>query len=59
LHERALLLADDYKLPAAYDGYYVALAENLGCDLWTADERLLRRLSGRAPFVKALAVFPL
>ena len=26
---------------AAYDSYYLALAEALECDLWTADRRLL------------------
>ena len=25
---------------AAYDSYYLALAETLGCDLWTADRKL-------------------
>jgi len=25
---------------AAYDSFYLALAESLGCDLWTADQRL-------------------
>jgi predicted nucleic acid-binding protein len=25
---------------AAYEGFYLALAESLGCDLWTADWRL-------------------
>lgn len=57
LHRRALLLADDYGLPAAYDAYYVALAEFAGCDLWTADERLLKQLAGRLPFVRALAAY--
>ncbi len=26
---------------SAYDSYYLALARTLGCDLWTADRRLL------------------
>ena len=25
---------------AAYDSFYLALAEGLDCELWTADERL-------------------
>lgn len=29
------------KRAAAYDSYYLALAEALECDLWTADRRLL------------------
>jgi predicted nucleic acid-binding protein len=57
LHQQALILADHYTLPATYDAYYVALAEILHCDLWTADERLLKHLSGKAPFVKALAAY--
>lgn len=27
---------------AAYDSFYLALAERLGCDLWTIDQRLVR-----------------
>jgi predicted nucleic acid-binding protein len=29
------------KRAAAYDSYYLALAERLGCELWTADQRLV------------------
>jgi predicted nucleic acid-binding protein len=28
------------KRAAAYDNYYLALAESLKCDLWTADNKL-------------------
>ena len=43
--------ADAFGLPAAYDSQYVALAQFLGCDLWTDDQRLLRDLAGRLSFV--------
>jgi predicted nucleic acid-binding protein len=30
---------------AAYDSFYLALAESLGCELWTADQRLHNAVS--------------
>ena len=30
---------------AAYDSFYLALAETLGCELWTADKRLARAVN--------------
>ena len=30
---------------AAYDSFYLALAETLGCELWTADKRLTRAVN--------------
>lgn len=44
LHRRACLLAGTYRLPAAYDAHYLALAERLGVELWTADARLVNTL---------------
>jgi predicted nucleic acid-binding protein len=52
LYELALTLADSHNLPAAYDAHYLALAQQLGCSLWTADERLANAVAGRLPFVK-------
>ena len=40
LHARALELAHQFNLNAAYDAHYLALAERIDCELWTADERL-------------------
>ena len=39
LHGRALEIASRYGQAAAYDAHYLALAESLGCELWTADEK--------------------
>ena len=40
LHERALPWADRLGPSKAYDAQYVALAEQEGIELWTADRRL-------------------
>ena len=42
IHVRALELADELGQGAVYDAHYLALAESLRCDLWTADERFFR-----------------
>jgi predicted nucleic acid-binding protein len=44
LHRRARVLAAQYNLPAAYDAHYLALAERLEVELWTADARLVNAL---------------
>ena len=40
LCEAALEWSSRLKQAKAYDAFYVALAHRLGCELWTADERL-------------------
>jgi predicted nucleic acid-binding protein len=57
LHRRALVLAREHGLPAAYDAHYLALAEALQCALWTDDRRLLRAVVGRLLFVHAIGDF--
>ena len=42
LHWRALDLADKFDLPAAYDAQYLAVAQMLEGEFWTADARLAR-----------------
>jgi len=44
LHRRARVLAAQFNLSAAYDAHYLALAERLGVDFWTADQRLTNAL---------------
>jgi predicted nucleic acid-binding protein len=53
-HMRAFELADRLGRPAAYDTHYLALAEQLGCEFWTADERLVNAVQGVLPWVKWL-----
>ncbi len=42
LHVRALELASQLSQGAVYDAHYLALAEEFGCELWTADQRFHR-----------------
>jgi predicted nucleic acid-binding protein len=42
LHLRAREIALQYKLPATYDAHYLALAEWMDIELWTADMRLVK-----------------
>jgi len=51
LHWRALDLADKFSLPAVYDAHYLALAELLEGEFWTADGRLARTVQSSLPWV--------
>ena len=42
LHLRAREIAIQYNLPATYDAHYLALAEWMDIELWTADMRLVK-----------------
>ena len=48
---RALSLADKFSLPAAYDAHYLALAQLLEGEFWTADGRLARTVQPSLPWV--------
>ena len=52
LYSRALELAGQLRQGAAYDAHYLALAETLGCELWTADEKFYRAASPAARSVR-------
>lgn len=52
----ALRLARELGI-SGYAAAYVALAAELGVDCWSADERLVRAASLRAPFVRSIAAY--
>lgn len=54
VHHEALAIALRYNLPAAYDAHYLALAERLSCDFWTADQRLINLLGDALPGMRWL-----
>jgi predicted nucleic acid-binding protein len=54
---RALAIANQARI-GVYDCLYVALAEREGCELVTADTRLINSLQPTYPFIIALAFLP-
>ncbi|SRR5579883_192630 len=57
LLKRALDIASPARI-GVYDCLYVALAEREGCELVTADDRLVRTLHPTFPFITSLAALP-
>ena len=52
LHDRAIDLAVELNQRLAYDCHYLALAESLDCDFWTADRPFYRAAQGSYPRVR-------
>ena len=57
IHSRVLELAGQLGQGAVYDAHYLALAESLDCELWTADERFYRTSNEQSTRVKWLGEF--
>jgi predicted nucleic acid-binding protein len=54
LHRDALRLARRLGLRSTYDAHYLALADDLDCEFWTADERLYNTVRERFPLIRWL-----
>ncbi len=54
LHRGALLIARKCGLKSTYDAHYLALAQELDADLWTADRRLANAVKERHPLIRFL-----
>lgn len=59
LYPLAFAIARRHNLPSTYDALYVALAELLGAELWTADRRLYDSVGAVAPWVRWIGDFPM
>lgn len=51
----AISLANRFNLPAIYDAVYLALAQKMSLEFWTADLKLARTVSKQLPFVRSLS----
>ncbi|MGC9394913.1 MAG: type II toxin-antitoxin system VapC family toxin [Anaerolineae bacterium] len=58
LSQLAWQLAEKLNRPTAYDAHYLALAEMLHCDFWTADRRLYNAAAATLPWVHSLDEIP-
>jgi predicted nucleic acid-binding protein len=54
---RTIELSAQFNLPATYDAYYLAFAEQKECDLWTADKRLYKAVHDKLPWVHGLSEY--
>jgi predicted nucleic acid-binding protein len=54
LHREALKIAEQYSLRATYDAHYLALAQRLGINFWTADQRLYNTVNNSLNWVYLL-----
>jgi predicted nucleic acid-binding protein len=52
LHERAWAVAKRLNQPKVYDSYYLALAEIVDGEFWTADERLYNSTRAQYPRIR-------
>jgi len=57
LLRRGYELATRFNRPTAYDTQYLAVAERLNCEFWTADERLYNAVHNDLNWVKWLGNF--
>jgi len=56
LHIQALKIAQRLNLSASYDAHYLALAERLEIEFWTADQRLFNSVQSSLPWVNLITL---
>ncbi len=58
LHRRAIAIAQQWRLPAAYDAHYLAIAERYQAQFWTTDKRLVSAVGTDLTWVRLWAAAP-
>lgn len=56
LHGEAVDLAARLRLGASYDAHYLALADRLRAELWTADQRLVNAVGTALPWLRLAGI---
>jgi predicted nucleic acid-binding protein len=59
LYRRGFTLAQTLRVGAVYDSLYVAAAELIGGEFWTADQNFVDVVASQAPWVRWLGTYPL
>jgi predicted nucleic acid-binding protein len=54
LLKSAYEIAEEFNRPRAYDAQYLALAQRLSCEFWTADERLFNAVKDQFSHIRWL-----
>jgi predicted nucleic acid-binding protein len=57
LLQRGFEIANQFNFPTAYDSQYLAVAEQLGCEFWTIDKRIVDTVAPTWAWVKWLGNF--
>lgn len=57
LLRRSVSIAEALGLPTTYDAQYLAVAEDLGCDFWTADHKLVNQVGEKLTWVRWLGSY--
>ena len=55
--KRTFELATEFNRPTGYNSQYLAVAERLNCELWTADERLFNTVKDNLARMKWIMNF--
>ena len=57
LSTQAMEIASRFELSASYDAHFLALARQKNCELWTADTRMWKAVTGKLEWVRNISEY--